>query len=206
MPQKKAEKIDCSLSEADLKLRRGKLENAIEEFEPNLVMDIRMYLKQFKLTHLLENTEDFWSEVKITALRNAENYNPECSAKAWLRQAAFHLVQHLYRDEKRRLPTASISEVAQELGFDRNIEKSSESELFDYLRQKSINGFFKENQLSAEEILSVVDEEDRRILRLRFVGGLSAKEIASHFGISEGAADVKLWRAKNRLRKGFLKQ
>ncbi len=60
MPERKAVKIDSSPSEADdLKLRRDKLEEAIFKFEPNLLMDIRMYLKQFKLTHLSEHAEDF---------------------------------------------------------------------------------------------------------------------------------------------------
>lgn len=207
MPERKAVKIESSQGEADdLKLRREKLEEAILKFEPNLLMDIHMYLKQFKLTHLSEHAEDFWTELKITALKNAANYNPECSARAWLRQAAFYLVQHLYRDEQKQPRTTSISEAALNFGFDENVEETSESELFDYLKQKSIDRFFEENQLNADEILSVVNADDRKILRLRYVAGLSTKEIAAHFGISEGATDVRLSRAKNRLRKGFLKQ
>lgn len=78
--------------------------------------------------------------------------------------------------------------------------------MFDYLEQKSVERFFRDNQLTTEEILSLVNEDERRILRLRFVGGLSTKGIASQFGISEAAADARLSRAKNKLRKEFLKQ
>lgn len=206
MSQRKAEENNRASSEADLKLRRERLEGAMLQFEPNLLMDIRLYLRQFNLLHLMKDAEELWTEVKITALKNAQNYNPECSAKAWLRQAAFHSIQHLYRDQKKQLPVTSISEVAQKFGFNGNIEESSESELFDYLEQKSVERFFRDSQLTAEEILSVVNEDERRILRLRFINGLSTKEIASHFGISEAAADVRLSRAKNRLRKEFLRQ
>lgn len=205
MPQQKVEIVDYSLNEAQLQHRREKLEEAIIKFESNLLLDIRVYLKQFKLEHLLDSAREIFSEVKITALKNAGNYNPECSAKAWLRKAAFHSVQHFCRNEKKQLQVTSISEVAQKFGFDGNVEETSESELFDYLKQKSVGQFFKE-QSNADEILSVVNESDRKILRMRFINGLSTKEIAAQLGISEGATDVRLSRAKDRLRKGFLEQ
>ncbi len=205
MPEQNARKFDSSPSEDELKLSREKLEEALEQFEKNLLMDIRMYLKQFKLTHLLEQAEEFFSELKITALKNAGNYNPECSARAWLRQAAFYMVQRLYRDGKKQPNVTSISDAALNFGFDGSIENASESELFDYLEQKSVERFFRENQMKADEILSVVNEKDRKILRWSFVDGYSNKEIAAHLGIAENAADVRLSRARNRLKSEFLK-
>lgn len=205
MPDQTAKKIASSLSESDLKASREKLEEAIEQFKPNLLMDIRVYLRQLKLPHLLEYTEDFYSELKITALKNAGNYKPECSAKAWLRQAAFYMVQHLSRDEQKQPRTTPISDLAQSFGFDGSVENASESDLFDYLKQKSVDRFFSENQLKADEILSVVNTDDRKILRMRFVVGYNTKEIAAQLGISEGAANVRLSRAKNRLQREFLK-
>lgn len=206
MPERKAVKIESSSNEADLILRREKLQEAIERFKPNLLMDIRVYLKRFNLAHLLEQAEEFYSELKITALKNAGNYNPECSAKAWLRQAALYMIQHSSRDERRQPRTTPISDAVLDFGFDGSVENASESELFDYLKQKSVERFFRENQLNADEILSVVNADDRKILKMRFVVGCNTKEIAAHFGISEGNADVRLSRAKSRLRKGFLKQ
>ena len=205
MPEQNARKFDSSPSEDELKLSREKLEEALEQFEKNLLMDIRMYLKQFKLTHLLEQADEFFSELKITALKNAGNYNPECSARAWLRQAAFYMVQRLYRDGKKQPNVTSISDEALNFGFDGSIENASESELFDYLEQKSVERFFRENQMKADEILSVVNEKDRKILRWSFVDGYSNKEIAAHLGIAENAADVRLSRARNRLKSEFLK-
>lgn len=205
MPEQNARKFDSSPSDDELKLSREKLEEAIEQFEDNLLMDIRMYLKQFNLSHLLEQAEEFFSELKITALRNAGNYNPECSARAWLRQAAFYMVQRLYRDGKKQPNVTSISDAAINFGFDGSIDNASESELFDYLEQKSVERFFRENQMKADEILSVVNEKDRKILRWSFVDGYSNKEIAAHLGIAENAADVRLSRARNRLKSEFLK-
>lgn len=205
MPQRNAIKIERSLNEVEVKIRREKLEDAIEQYKKNLQMDIQVYLTRFKLHHLIEQSEDLWSELKIIAIRNADNYDPECSAKAWLRQAAFYMIQHLSRDTQKEPRTTQASAAALKFGFDGNVDETSETELFDYLKQKSVEQFFKDNQLKAEEILSVVEEKDRRILRMSFVGGYSSKEIAAHLGISEGAVDVRLSRARNRLKREFLK-
>lgn len=206
MQERIVEKTDYSLSEAELNRRRGKLESAMVQFESNLLMDIRLYLRKFNLGHLSGRAEGIWHEVVNTALRNANNYNPECSAKAWLRSVAFNAVRHLYRDAKKQIQTTAISEAGRHFGFDGDVEETSETGLFDYLEQKSVKRFFKKEQWTAEEILSVVGEDDRQILRLRFVEDLSTREIAAHFGISEGAADVRLSRAKSRLRREYLKQ
>lgn len=206
MSEQNAKKIESSPSESDLKASREKLEDAIEQFKTNLLLDIRVYLKQFKLPDSKEHAEEILSEVKITALKNAGNYNPENSAKAWLRQAAFFMIQHLYRDGKKQPRTTSVSDAVLKFGFDGDVETASESELFDYLEQQSVERFFRENQLKAEEILSVVNEKDQKILRLSFINGYSNKEIAAYYGISENAADVRLSRARTNLRKEFLKQ
>ena len=205
MQKRKVEKMDYSLGETELNRRRESLEAAMIEFEQNLLMDIRLYLKQFKLEHLLGKAESIWHEVVGVALRNANNYNPECSAKAWLRGVAFNVVRHLKRDDKNQISLTSISETVGKCGFDGNVEETSETELFDYLEQRSVKCFFRQEQFTADEILSLVNENDGKILRMRFVEDLSTREIAAHFGISEGAADVRLSRAKNRLRREFLK-
>ena len=132
MPEQNAKKIESSPSESDLKASREKLEDAIEQFKTNLLLDIRVYLKQFKLPDSKEHAEEILSEVKITALKNAGNYNPENSARAWLRQAAFFMIQHLYRDGKKQPRTTSVSDAVLKFGFDGDVETASESELFDY--------------------------------------------------------------------------
>jgi RNA polymerase sigma factor (sigma-70 family) len=205
MPEQNAKKIYSSPSEAEFNSNREKLEEAIEQFEKNLLLDIRMYLRNLKLPDSKEHAEEIFSVVKITALRNAGNYDSDNSARAWLRQAAFYKIQHLYRDGKKQPRTTSISSAAMNCGFDGNIENASESELFDYLEQKSVDRFFRENQMNADEILSVVNADDRKLLKMRFISGYSTKEIAAHYGISDNAADVRLSRAKNRLQREFLK-
>ncbi len=47
MQERKVEKTDYSLSEAELNRRREKLESAMVQFESNLLMDIRLFLEKF---------------------------------------------------------------------------------------------------------------------------------------------------------------
>jgi RNA polymerase sigma-70 factor (ECF subfamily) len=51
------------------------------------------------------------------------------------------------------------------------------------------------NRLAANDYLTKLRVEDRRVLELRFYDGLSHEEIASRLGISAGCARVRLCRA-----------
>jgi len=56
---------------------------------------------------------------------------------------------------------------------------------------------------AAEELLGLVSEPDRQVLRLAIVEGLSGRELAAQLGITEGAARVRLHRAKQQLRRTY---
>jgi hypothetical protein len=47
MQERLVEKTDYSFSEVELNRRREKLESAMVQFEPNLLMDIRLFLEKF---------------------------------------------------------------------------------------------------------------------------------------------------------------
>jgi DNA-directed RNA polymerase specialized sigma24 family protein len=54
------------------------------------------------------------------------------------------------------------------------------------------------------ELLSLVDDNDRRILTLAYVDQLNGIELAAALGVREGAAYVRVARAKEHLRKKYL--
>ena len=205
MQKSKTQDLVDASDEREINLQRERVENAIIEFEKNFLKDIQVYLKQFNFEYSPERAQEIFCQAKITALKAARNYNPQCSARAWIRAVIFNEVRSFLRDEKTRVSLLSVSEAAQKYGFENLTEETSETDLFDYLNQQSAREFFR-GLPNADEILSLVNADDRRILHLRYVEGYSAREIAAHFGINEGAAEVRLSRAKNRLRKEFLKQ
>jgi DNA-directed RNA polymerase specialized sigma24 family protein len=56
---------------------------------------------------------------------------------------------------------------------------------------------------AAQELLSLVSESDQQVLRLAVIEGLSGRELAVELGITEGAARVRLHRAKQQLRRVY---
>jgi RNA polymerase sigma-70 factor (ECF subfamily) len=55
-------------------------------------------------------------------------------------------------------------------------------------------------RLDLRAAIAGLDEEQRRLLRLRYVDDLAQPSIAQRLGIPEGTAKVRLHRARNRLR------
>jgi RNA polymerase sigma-70 factor (ECF subfamily) len=60
-----------------------------------------------------------------------------------------------------------------------------------------------DSKVDAEKALSALSEEDRRLMLLHVVAGLTSKEIATDSKLSPVAIRVRLHRAKAQLRKRF---
>ncbi|HET8546373.1 MAG TPA: sigma-70 family RNA polymerase sigma factor, partial [Bryobacteraceae bacterium] len=55
----------------------------------------------------------------------------------------------------------------------------------------------------AEELLGAVSEEDRILLTLKEVEGLSLKELEAVYGVNENALKVRLYRARQRVLRAY---
>ena len=73
--------------------------------------------------------------------------------------------------------------------------------MFDLLQYAGTNSGAKRS--TADELLSLVDEDHRRLLRLAFIEGLRGKSLAARMGISEGAAWARTSRSLSRLRRAY---
>lgn len=203
----KAKTSGFSPDESEVNRNKEILNQALENNERELRFAIVSFLRKSNTRQISSQVDDIFQETAIEALRCPQNYNPDFSAKAWLRGIAFNVFRR--RNRRRSLENkflSPISETAQSFGFAKNTNETSETEMLDFLRQNDTANIFIASKLSADEILSLVNNDDREILRLRFVNGLSSREIAAHFGISEGTANVRLTRAKKRLQNEYLKQ
>jgi RNA polymerase sigma-70 factor (ECF subfamily) len=56
---------------------------------------------------------------------------------------------------------------------------------------------------SVQELLSEVSEEDRILLTLKEIEGLSLKELEKVYGVNENALKVRLFRARQRVLKAY---
>jgi RNA polymerase sigma factor (sigma-70 family) len=103
----------------------------------------------------------------------------------------------------RAFPVTDYVPRAGAAGFRRQeLESKSEQEEFDALLADD-ESESAVSRLRVEEILSLVGEGPRRVLRLAFVEGLRGKALAARLGIKEGSANVALNRAKAQLRETY---
>jgi RNA polymerase sigma-70 factor (ECF subfamily) len=124
------------------------------------------------------DSEDIAATVFMKALQGAEGYREEGKAVAWVFQIAHHEIVNFYRAAKRE-------EMIQEtllIGFNEKLA------VFE-------NGF----EALLDEF-SLLTEEERNLLYLRFSGELAFGEIALILGVSEGAVRRRYSRLIQRLR------
>lgn len=188
--------------------RRRLLGEVIEREQRELLNDIAFYLIDFGVTTDREGIKATAREVLqrtvTTALRILDNYDPNRPAGGWLRGIAVKEILHLLRDERRerrRFVLVGDSEPVQRAVGGQKGKELSEAEMFDLLSTPVDTPSARPP--SGEELLALVGEDDREILRLRHFEGLDGKELAARLGTSEGAVYQRLSRARKHLRQAL---
>lgn len=182
------------------------LGEAIEREQQELLNGIAFQLRHFRLTDgagLEALAKEVLQETVVQASKIAERYDPAGDALLWLRAIATKVI--LRRRSKKRREQSRFSLVGDTQPVRRaGIEAQSEEKMFELLSR--LRGRVNPSQaLSAEEILSLVERDDRKILRLYYVEGLYGEELAAEFGTSVEAVHQRLCRARIKLRRAYLK-
>jgi RNA polymerase sigma-70 factor (ECF subfamily) len=130
--------------------------------------------------------EEVLQEAFLTARRTAHRYQEEASVRTWL-LALTRQVAH--RRHPRRtvapLDVPSLRELGRAAGWGRTDDSPFADQLFDRSR--------------LEETVAALPPEDREILTLRDLEGLSGEEAAAVAGLSVAVAKTRLLRARLRL-------
>jgi RNA polymerase sigma factor (sigma-70 family) len=181
------------------------LGEAVEREQQKLLNDIAFQLRHFRLTDgagLETLAKEVLQETVVQASKIAERYDPAGDALLWLRAIATKVI--LRRRRKKRRERSRLSLVGDTQPVRRaGIEAQSEEKMFELLLRW--RGRVTPSQaLRAEEILSLVEGDDQKILRLYYVEGLDGKELAAEFGTSVGAAHQRLSRARIKLSRAYL--
>ena len=82
-------------------------------------------------------------------------------------------------------------------------DSTAEERIDAVLYRTSSRSDLEDQEQPLKEMLALVKESDRQILTLAIVDGLSGVDLAAVLGIREGAAYVRLARAKEHLRKKY---
>jgi RNA polymerase sigma factor (sigma-70 family) len=183
------------------------LRAAIERDWPHLLTGVRIFVSRFGLVidgATLEDTaREILHETIATGLAKSAKYNNQKEPLPWLLGIAINHIRHRRRAVGINSRVVAIADVRLPSKTpDTGSTRLSSDEIFDLL-MRSASANFRTNRLNANELLSLVKEEDRKILHLAFIEGLRGKALAAHLGISEGAALTRTSRAIAQLREAY---
>jgi RNA polymerase sigma-70 factor (ECF subfamily) len=134
------------------------------------------------LNYHRQDTEDVCSEVWIRAYQKLGSYKPRYKFLSWIYQVARHVcVDHLRRNKKR------------ELSID------LQDPVYEQLIQDEGGDVFSHRDLT--KILEKLRPQDREMLVLRYLQGLSIAEIGELHRLKQAQVSVRLTRAKDRAQK-----
>jgi RNA polymerase sigma-70 factor (ECF subfamily) len=152
----------------------------------------RVHAMVYGMVRDAEEARDITQNAFIKAYQNLATFRIESSFYTWLYRIAMNLAIDQTRKNRRRKTTA-YDEALASRDEDGNILEAHQSES----PQKAL----QRKQLH-ERIFAALDElseEQREVILLREVEGLSYKEIADAMGIPEGTVMSRLFYARKRL-------
>jgi RNA polymerase sigma-70 factor (ECF subfamily) len=144
--------------------------------------------------------EDVFQDVSAEAVRSLATADAIGREPfGWLCQIA----ERRIIDAHRRFFGAAKRDAGREVSIDKGSADESRAQVIDMLvaSMTTASKIFSRNvkQERLTEALSILPDEQREALRLRYVEGLASKQIAERLGKTDGAIRVMLTRSLNRL-------
>lgn len=177
------------LTEAAAGGDRGAIDALIERYLPELRAFVRLRVGQALRAH--ESKSDVVQSVCRDVLQNVDNFRfpGESAFRTWLFTTAL-----------RKIGKRSRHHTAQKRDVRKNepLESSSDARLANYYRSFSSpsgHAIAKEEMARVEAAFDELSEEQREVVTLAHLVGMSRAEIAAQTGRSEGAVRVLLHRA-----------
>lgn len=170
------------------RLRSGD-EEAFGEFTAAYEKQIYNYC--LRQTRNAEDAEDLTQEVFLRAWRGLPNFAGRCTLRTWLYQIAVNTCVDLARKKARRPVTVPLT-----------VETDGEEQVREIPDTENAPETILSGKMTRESIrkgLEALGEEQRRIVILRDISGLSYQEIADTLGITEGTVKSRLSRARGKL-------
>lgn len=137
-----------------------------------------IYSTVYGILHNKENAEDVTSEFFIHLWNHANKYRPGSGHRAWLLTMAHNMAIDFLRKHKREYLVDEIPEP----------EMTCQTPHEDRICQ----------QISLEQALNTLKEEERQVVHLKIMGELTFREIA---GIMKMPAGTAAWRYQTAIRK-----
>ena len=152
----------------------------------------RIYNVIFGMVRDREEAEELTQEAFVKAYRNLSNFRQEARFYTWLCRIAINLSIDFIRKRKRR-PTFSFDE---SIGIKDGSGEIADSHNLGNPHEELQN---KEIRKRIIETVEKLPEEQKRVLVLREIDGLSYREISEILGIPEGTVMSRLYYARKKL-------
>ena len=159
----------------------------------------RVYNLALRMCGDPEDALDISQETFLKAWRTLGKYRGDCSLGSWLYRIASNLCIDLLRKNKRRQTEKIVS-------LDDPGEEGRPLELPDLREEPQTILEREENRRAVWECLEKLPEEQRLILVLRDVNGLSYEEIGASMGLELGTVKSRIFRAREKLANLLAKQ
>ena len=211
----KHQAIITDYARGDAKSNRELLNEAVVTRLDQLKNAVRVYVFRFGLAEggpVLEGVADEILEITLeTAVKLMDEFDPNLNPYSWLLTIAINALRNyrrkIIREENH---VGSITDTPApkarnntdlEIAWSAMPEDEKLERLLDHREQTSL-----EDQLFAvEDLLSLVKENDRTVLRLAYVDGMGEADLAAVLNVSQGAAAMRLSRARKRLFEAYQK-
>lgn len=199
----------------DARSNRDLLNEAVITHLDQLKNAVQVYVFRFGLAEggpVLEGVADEILEITLeTAVRLMDEFEPNLNPYSWLLTIAINAIRNyrrrVFREENHvdAITDAPAPKARNITDMDIDWSTMPEDEklerLLDHHEQTSL-----EDQLFAvDDLLSLVNENDRTVLRLAYVDGMGDADLAGVLNVSPGAAAMRLSRARKRLFEAYQK-
>ena len=178
--------------EQELKLIRRVQAGDAEAFEKlMLAHEKAVFNLALRMTENREDAEDVSQEAFLKAYRSLSDFRGESKFSVWLYRIVSNVCLDFLR-RKRRRPSASLTaedDEGEEVQWDVPDERYTPERLLER----------KLTQEAVRKGLAALPENQRKILLLREIKGLSYEEIGEVLDLDPGTVKSRIFRARNRL-------
>jgi RNA polymerase sigma-70 factor (ECF subfamily) len=170
------------------------LGSAITREYPTLVRSAEIQVSKSGLAHgrdeIVSLADDLLSGAVARAMERADRWSPDGPVWPWIARFVANLIHERIRERARERQHVAQPALADELGSIRLANSLVDP------------ASLAKDQLF--ELLDLVGEPDRSLLRLAHVDGLTGEEIARHVGMTHANVRVRLTRARKKLHREYL--
>lgn len=177
------------------------LRQYIEQDANALIGILRSHVRKVGLAskpeELQEAALELLNEVYIEAMKTVHSFDPARPPRAWLIGIAIHILSKKAAKQTKHQPEIPLSTLHHE-------QQGAEVAPISLALTSTLTTDGMEQQVESraqvEYLLSLVSANDREVLHLSIIEELDGEELAQRLGCTYTAAQVRLYRAKARLR------